>query len=280
MALVLAAAFMHAGWNFASKHVDSGVPFIWLSALCASLIYTPILAVYLFIERPSLGWINVVFLLGAAILHTVYLLVLQKGYRVGALSVVYPLARGTGPLLATGAAIVLMGERPGPLALVGALCIGAGVFFIAGGTGNFSDTRARRGVMFALLTGVVIAAYTLWDKHSVSVLLTPPLLQDWASNFGRATVLAPLALRRGEEVRKVWRFHKRATLTVAVFMPLAYILVLTAMVFTPVSYVAPAREVSILIGTALGARLLTEGEVRRKLVAAAAIVAGVVLLAV
>lgn len=277
---MLAAAFMHAGWNFASKHVDSGVPFVWLSAALAALIYTPILVIYLIIEKPHLGAVNFLFLAGAALLHTTYLLVLQKGYRVGDLSVVYPLARGTGPLLATGAAIVLLGEHPSPLALIGALCIGLGVFVLAGGSGRFRDPKARVGIVFALLTGVVIAGYTLWDKQAVSVLMTPPLLQNWAGDFGRAVILTPIAMRHRGEIRTVWTRHKKATLCVAILMPLAYILVLTAMVFTPVSYIAPAREVSILIGTMLGAKLLTEGHTRRRLFASGAIVAGIVALAI
>src|SRR5262249_61564717 len=80
--------------------------------------------------------------------------------------------------------------------------------------------------------------------------------------------------------RVEWRDHRAEAIGVAVLAPLSYILVLTAMQFTPVSYVAPAREISILIGTAMGTRLLAEGDVHRRLAAAAAMVVGVVVLAV
>jgi drug/metabolite transporter (DMT)-like permease len=132
---------------------------------------------------------------------------------------------------------------------------------------------------YGILTGAFIAAYTLWDKQAVSVLLIPPLLQDWSANLVRAALLSPLAMRRREEVGAVWRAHKPEVIGVALLTPLAYILVLSALVFTPVSYVAPTREISILIGTAMGAHLLAEGDTPRRLFAAGAMVLGVVALA-
>ena len=131
---------------------------------------------------------------------------------------------------------------------------------------------------YALLTGALIAGYTLWDKYAVSALLIPPLLYDWASNLGRTLILAPMAYRRWDGVRATWRRHRRAVLGVAVLSPLAYILVLTALVFAPVSYVAPAREVSILIGAVMGARLLAEGHAPRRIAAALAMFAGIAAL--
>ena len=92
-------------------------------------------------------------------------------------------------------------------------------------------------------------------------------------------VLTPFALRRWNDVRHHWSGNRLEVFGVAVLSPLAYILVLTALVFTPVSYVAPAREISILIGTGMGTRFLAEGEGRRRMVAAIAIVAGVLALA-
>jgi drug/metabolite transporter (DMT)-like permease len=92
--------------------------------------------------------------------------------------------------------------------------------------------------------------------------------------------MAPLALRRREEVVTAWTRQKKAVILVALLCPLSYILVLTAMVFTPVSYVAPAREVSILFAALMGTHLLQEGDVRRRIAAAAAMALGVVALAI
>jgi drug/metabolite transporter (DMT)-like permease len=229
--------------------------------------------------------VGLLFVLGTAVLHTGYFLSLQKGYAVGDLSLVYPLARGTGPLLASAAAIAIFGERPGPVAVLGILLIGGGVFALAwesaGATTGAcpAERRARRlGVAYGVLAGAFIAGYTLWDKQAVSGLALSPVLYYWAALSVQALLLAPVALRRKDEVRAAWRTHRSEVLGVAVLSPLSYLLVLTALVFAPVSHVAPAREVGILIGTALGGGLLREGNAPRRLLAAGAIVTGIVAL--
>jgi drug/metabolite transporter (DMT)-like permease len=166
------------------------------------------------------------------------------------------------------AAVVLLGERPGAVAVSSILLITVGVFLLTGGTGAVRGPSLESGVVYGLLTGVFIAAYTVWDKHAASALLIPPLLQSWATTLVTAALLTPLAMRRREKAVAVWRDHKSEVLGIAVLSPLSYILVLTALVFTPVSYVAPAREISILIGVAMGARLLSEGHAASRLIAA------------
>jgi drug/metabolite transporter (DMT)-like permease len=203
---------------------------------------------------------------------------LQRGYAVGDLSLVYPLARGTGPLLATAAAIVLFGERPSLLVIFGIALITAGVFVLTS-EGVSLRSGLGAGVFYGLMTGVFIAAYTIWDKQAVSALLIPPLLQSWATTIVTTLLLTPLAMGNRKKIMALWRDYKPEVLGVAILSPLSYILVLTALVFTPVSYVAPAREISILIGAAMGARLLSEGDSTRRLIAAAAMVVGVVALA-
>lgn len=282
LVLVLAAAFFHATWNLLAKRVgDGGAETVWLFGAFSALLYAP-LAVWLFLAGEArLGAAEALFMFGSGVLHLGYFVLLQRGYAVGDLSVVYPLARGTGPLLATLAAVAFFGERPSVLALFGVLLITGGVYTISREPTSCerNGSALGRASLYGVLTGVFIAAYTLWDKHAVSVLLTPPLLQDWSANLVRTALLAPLAARRREAVRAVWRAHKLEVLGVAVLTPLSYILVLTALVFTPVSYVAPAREISILIGAAMGASLLGEANAERRLLAAGAMVFGVAALA-
>lgn len=285
LALVLAAAFVHATWNLLAKRAGGGAAFIWLFGSLSALIYAPAVAVVIAVQRPRLGPVELSFLGGSTLLHLAYFLALQRGYRAGDLSVVYPLARGTGPMLSTAAAIAIFGERPTPLALAGTLLVVTSVFVLAGSRsrptgGKGAAAGTQWAVAYGLLTGTLIAAYTLWDKHAVSALMIPPIVLDWASSVGRMLVLAPLALRRWDEVCAEWRTHRLEAIGVAVLTPLSYILVLTALVFTPVSYVAPAREISILIGAAMGTRLLGEGDAPQRLAAAGAMVLGVVALAV
>jgi drug/metabolite transporter (DMT)-like permease len=285
--LVLTAGLFHALWNLLAKRAGGGgAPFVWLYTALSALLYTPVATAPVFIlGETHMSAVGLLFVLGTAVLHIGYFLSLQKGYAVGDLSLVYPLARGTGPLLASAAAIAIFGERPGPVAVLGILLIGGGVFALAwesaGSTTGAcpAERRARRlGVAYGVLTGAFIAGYTLWDKQAVSGLALSPVLYYWAALSVQALLLAPVALRRKDEVRAAWRTHRPEVLGVAVLSPLSYLLILTALVFAPVSHVAPAREVGILIGTALGGGLLREGNAPRRLLAAGAIVTGIVAL--
>jgi drug/metabolite transporter (DMT)-like permease len=279
VALVLSSAVIHATWNYFAKRVGGGATFIWLISVCNAVIYAP-LAIFMFVRTgTTLSLPQIAYMGGSALLHVTYFTLLSRGYRAGDLSVVYPLARGTGPMLSTVAAIVLLGERPTPVALAGAVMIGLGVFILTGDPRKFRESGASKGIMYALLTGCVIAGYTIWDKQGVSVLLIPPLLYDWTGNLLRIVLLTPHALRHRDELRLHCFTHLKQAILVGTLSPLSYILVLTALTFSPVSYVAPAREISILIGAALGARLLSEGDTVRRLAAASVMVVGVVALA-
>jgi drug/metabolite transporter (DMT)-like permease len=279
VALVLAAASIHASWNYLLKTSGGGVGFVWAFALLSSLIYAPLAIGVVIVQHFRFGAEALAFLLASAVLHTAYYLLLDRGYRYGDLSVVYPLARATGPCLTVLVALLALGERPGALALCGAALVVGGAFFLAASPAKLREAKAARGIAFALLTGCMIASYTVVDKQAVSVALIPPILQDWGANLGRVLVMAPLALRRREEVREAWNRRRKAVILVALLCPLSYILVLTAMVFTPVSYVAPAREISILFAALMGAHWLQEGDVTRRIAAAAAMALGVVALA-
>lgn len=278
LGLILAAAVGHATWNLLAKQAGGGAAFVWLFGSLAAVIFAPLALLVIIFQRPEIGLSQAIFLAGSVLLHMAYFLLLQQGYRFGDLSVVYPLARGTGPMLSTIGAVLILGERPGMLGVLGAGLIILGIFLLTGSVLTLSSASGA-GLGFGVLTGVLIASYTLWDKQAVGELSIPPLLLDWSLSVGRAAVLAPVARRRWIEVQRIWREARLQVIGVAILSPLAYILVLTALAFTPVSYVAPAREISILVGTILGARLLSEGEGLRRVGAASVMVVGVVALA-
>ena len=277
--LILGAAFIHATWNFLNKHAAGHATFTWLVALLSALLYAPATITVIEVWEIEISSVAVGLITGSAALHTAYFVLLNQAYRVGDLSLVYPMARGTGPLLAAIAAILFLGERPSLLAVIGALLIVGGAIVLTTNPARLRQKEARDAVMFALVTGLFIAAYTLWDKQSVSRFGVSPIVLDWGANVGRALFLTPVALKYPDHVVVEWREHTYEAIGCAVLIPLAYILVLTAMRFTPVSYVAPAREISILIGTAMGTRFLGEPDARRKLAGASAMVLGVVGLA-
>ena len=270
---------MHATWNLFAKRAEGGVVFTWLFAALSSIIYAPVGIAYWLTQSVNLEPISFMFIGGSAVIHILYFLTLQRGYRVGDLSFIYPLARGSGPLLSTLGAVALLGERPSLLALSGTALIVVSVFVLAGGS-NLLAPSQRRALIYGLVTGAAIASYTLWDGFAVSRLSVPPLLLMWLSECARAVILSPYALKDKKRVRLEWQRHKVAAFVIAILSPLAYILVLSALTFTPVSYVAPVREISILIGAILGTQLLAEGDVRRRLGAACGMVLGVICLAI
>lgn len=332
--LILVAAVAHASWNLFSKQasVTGAVSFIWLMSAAATALYAPVVAVAVLIQQPRLTWLSWVFLAGTGVLQAGYFLFLQTGYRLGDLSLVYPVGRGTGALLAALAGLLIFGERPGPVGIAGIACIVAGIVVIgmpararagaaaaapvpapagaparptaaappaapAAPDGPSAASAARpsgramvsraplapsavSATVFALITGAFIASYTLWDKYAVGTLQTLPLLQGYAAFPIMALVFAPQVHRARDRTARVWRAYRPQILGAAALGPLAYILVLIALSFTAVSAVAPAREVSVLFGVLLGRRLLGEDGLARRLIAAAAIVAGIVAIAI
>jgi drug/metabolite transporter (DMT)-like permease len=290
--LILIAAVAHASWNLFSKQAAAtgAAFFVWLLAAAATALYAPVIVIAVAARPSHLTGANWLFLVGTGVLQTGYFLFLQTGYRLGDLSVVYPVGRGTGALLAAVAGIVLLGERPGAVAIAGIGCIVCGIVLIGlpvrsrrvapGAQPAAPPAPAWMALAFAVATGVFIASYTLWDKHAVAALRTPPLLQGYASFPVMLAALTPLVLRDRQRLAGVWRSFRAQVIGAAALAPFAYILVLAALSFTAVSAVAPAREVSVLLGVVLGRKLLREGSIARRLIAAAAIVAGIIAVAV
>jgi len=277
LALVLGSAFVHASWNFLLKKSGGGTGLITAASLLSLAVYAPIVAAATWIQGYRFSPVHLGLMFGSGMIHTAYFLLLDRAYRSGGdLSIVYPLARATGPLLTIVVAILVLGERPGPAALAGAVLIGASALVLTGNPFAWHRSAARQAVGFALLTGCMISTYTVWDKASVATFLIPPLLYDWGCNLFRVGVLLPWSRHRVPgAMARAWREQRTTVVTIALLSPLSYILVLTAMVFTPVSLVAPAREVSILFAALLGAHLLREGDVLRRAVAAAGMVLGI-----
>lgn len=241
----------------------------------ATVIYAPVVAVSVAVNPPHLTARSWVFLAGTAVLQTGYFLFLLRSYRVGDLSAVYPVGRGTGALLTAVGGVVILGERPGPTALAGIGLLVAGVI-VVGLPSRTGHAPAPVAIVLALATGIFIAAYTLWDKVAVTSVGNPPLLQSYAPFAGMAMALLPFALADPGHTLRTWRAYRRQVLGAGLLSPLAYILVLAAMTFTAVAAVAPAREVSVLFGVVMGRRLLDEGGLVRRLVGAGAIVAGII----
>jgi drug/metabolite transporter (DMT)-like permease len=278
--LVAIAAVAHATWNLTIKAAGtSGTRFLWLTFVVATIAVAPFGIVSLAQVGPQLPLL-LLLALGSGILQIAYFLTLQRGYRLGDVSIVYPLARGSGPLLAVIFAIILFHETPSAPGLIGAGVVVAGVVVIglAGGRGRF--TANRTGILYGLLVGVTIAAYTLWDANAVVQQKLPPLGYFWITILVQLIAFAPFALREPKYTFALAKQHWAAALVVGILSPLAYVLILFAFTLAPVALVAPAREVSVVLVALGGWLLFREPHPVQRVIGAVVVLGGVALLAV
>jgi drug/metabolite transporter (DMT)-like permease len=279
LTLVLVAAVVHPTWNLLARRATQGDPiaFVWLTSALSAGLYVPIVVTLSVTTPTRLHDVraDLAMMAGTGILHVIYFVLLQRSYRVSEFSLVYPLARGTGPLVTALVAVTLLGERLDPLQFAGIAIIVVAIFVIAGGRANGSSALAatrspRRSLGYGITTGFAIAAYTLWDKQAVSVLAISPILYDFGRTVSQTLLLSPTVLHAKEKrnaLRTTWSQFRGEAFGVAILSPLAYVLILYALTAAPVSLVAPLRESSIVIGAFMGAHVLKEGELRRRIVA-------------
>ncbi|CAN7535212.1 DMT family transporter [Acidovorax delafieldii] len=285
-ALIILAGLIHACWNIVAKKAGGDSRFAFFTSVIMMVVWAP-LGWYLGRDTvPQWGAVEWGFVAASGLLHVAYFVILLRGYRVADLTVVYPLARGSGPLLSSLVAITLLGEQISALGALGIVGVVGGVFLIAGGPGLLraahdpaARARVHKGILYGLLTGAFIASYTVVDGYAVKFLLMSPILVDYMGNFVRVGLLAPVVLRDLPTARTLWLAQWRFALAVAVVSPVAYVLVLYAMQQAPLSHVAPAREVSMLFAALIGGHLLGEGDRVARIFGALCIAAGVTALA-
>lgn len=281
LALVLAAAVAHASWNVIAHGISrAGSPFLWWGAVASTVVWVGVV--------PFTGGIGAAdlpsFALGvlvSAVLHVGYMAVLQRGYREGSLSTVYATARGTGPFLSVIVAVLLLGERPSALALLGVAAVIVGVVAI-----GFVDRRpagsGRRidpGLLFGALTGVAIAVYTIWDAHAVREWELSPVAFMVGTTLLQVPFYSVAVRGRWGAVLALGRTQWRRILAFGILSPLSYILVLTAIQLAPVALVAPLREVSVVLVSLFGAFVLRESRPGWRIAASLVVLTGIVLLA-
>jgi drug/metabolite transporter (DMT)-like permease len=277
--LVVLAAFAHATWNFLAKRAADSEHLIWFSSATEALFFAPV-AVWVLIDAwSSLALKSALFLLATGLMHLVYTNSLLRGDRVGDFTVVYPLARGSGPLLSFFGAILLLHERASALAVIGALVVSMGILLLSGGLAVFRYKAGHGGLFWGAATGCTIACYTLIDGYSVKTLLISPFLVAYAGNLFRAMVLSSGAYRQRASLSTEYVKYWKEACGIAFLTPVGYILVLFAMRRAPISHVAPVREMSVMIGVFYGARFLREGHIVRRIIGSALIAGGVAALA-
>lgn len=280
--LVIAAAIAHAAWNVVAHGVSkAGMPFLWWGAVGGTVVWIGAIPF-----TGGLGTDDVLaFLLGvgvSAVLHVGYMAVLQRGYREGNLSTVYATARGTGPFLSVLVAVLVLGERPSAVALIGVAAIIVGVVAIGIVDRGRAGERRRGidlGLVFGLLTGVAIAIYTIWDANAVRTWSLSPVAFMVGTMLLEIPFYSVGVRGRWGAVRALGRSQWRRIVAFAILSPLSYILVLTAIQIAPVALVAPLREVSVVLVSLFGVLVLQESRPGWRIAASAVVAAGIVLLA-
>jgi drug/metabolite transporter (DMT)-like permease len=261
--VVLLAAVLHASWNALLKPIDERLATFALGGLATAAVCLPAAP----FEVPNRAAWSYVAASGA--LHVVYNMLLARSFAAGEFNQVYPLARGSSPLLVALGAAVLAHEHLGGARLAGLLVVSAGLSALAG--------RPRRGdgpaVGLALCTGVLIAAYTLVDGIGVRHAGDPLSYIVWL--FALQSILTAVVARR--QLPGVVHRWRRG-LTVAVLSTAAYGLVIWAQRHGALAAIAALRETSVIIAAGIGAIVFHERLGTRRTMASVTVVAGVVLL--
>jgi len=273
--LALGAALMHAGWNALAKRGGDPLAFLFCAGSLGALFYLPG-ALYVLWAR-GFPPAALPFVIATVLLHAIYFFALGQAYRVGDLSLVYPVARGTGVALVPIFALLLFEERLSPLGTAGVALVVLGIFSLHPRPGTGRARLLAPGTGWAFATGLAIAGYSLVDKAGVARL--HPLPYITLMEVGAALVLMPAVLPKRDVLRREWRTNWRTIVLVAAMSPGGYLLVLFAFQLSKTGYVVAAREVSIVFSALIGGFLLREGALARRLAAAAMVAAGVVCVA-
>jgi drug/metabolite transporter (DMT)-like permease len=269
--LTLAAAGLHAGWNLLLKSSGDPLPTSTRSMATSALVVAPVaLIAWWFGGHPGLppaGWLIVGV---SALAELGYFIFLSRAYQAGDLSVVYPVARGTGPVVAVLAGLLLLRERLSLLEMLGVVALLAGIWLVR-------KPKMSAALVPALITGLFIGTYTTLDR--IGINLGSPWLYGGVLWILMALFLA--AWTRGEPLRRGKGENWRVSITIGLMLAAAYGLVLFALTVAPVAIVAPLRESAIVLVTAWGVWRPQERQgAALRVVGAIAIVAGIALIAV
>ncbi len=281
LGIVFASAFLHAGWNYLTKKSRRKIVFIWWFLLMTLVLFLPMF-LYSWPQTTisRVGWYCVA---ATALLHALYFWFLGGAYERGDLSLVYPLARGSGPMFVPFLAMGLIHEQLSLLGGFGIILIVFGIYVIH--LQSFSRQSFLKPFMelqggaslWALCTGMTIAAYSLVDKVGVGAVEPPVYI--YLMLVGTWLLLSPYVLAKERAwMQEEWRINKGAILIVGFLSPFTYMMILFAMQLSKVSYVVAVREVSIVFSAFYGVAWLGEKHARQKLIGAVLIASGVVFI--
>jgi uncharacterized membrane protein len=293
------AAVLHAAWNILLKTAGDPLRTATAGMVAASLVIVPGAAVLWFVtDQPGIppeAWLVA---LASGVAETAYFVFLAQAYRVGDLSVVYPIARGTAPLYAIAIGVLILGERLAPIAWLGVALLLAGLLVVQQPWRFLRGGQPPAGAGFALLTGAMIATYSAFDR--VGVQMVPPWLYAaliWpAAAVGLVLVDRVRARRRRTAAREALAadgvvvevvdppVDRPRAIIGGLLTFAAYGFVLAALSRAPLAIVAPLRESAVVLTSLWGVLRLGEAADRREVTlrigGSVLVLAGAVVLAI
>lgn len=291
LGLVLIAAVLHAGWNLAVKQAQQKQVFLWWALVIGSLCFT----VFIFTNPPlpARAWPYVI---SSAFMEALYFVALTWAYDIDDFSLVYPLARGTAPMLLVIWSTLFLGEPPRPAGLLGILLLALGLIIV--GSGSLWSRLSKRsghasevvqapgsrfsfaGIVAALTTALCVSIYSAIDGAAARFVMPLPYTV-WI--LGLSTIFAaPVVIARygASTMLGEWRLNWRRIILVGLTALLTYALILQAYTMAHVSYAGSVREVSIVFAALIGWRFLGEGFGIPRIIGSLLIFLGIIVIAV
>nr|WP_232243256.1 DMT family transporter [Paenibacillus sp. GSMTC-2017] len=271
--LVLSAGFLHSIWNLYTKRSINKYVFLWYCQLASILIFLPWTIVeWGNTELTSTGWWIII---ASMLLHGLYLVLLAATYSIGDLSQVYPIMRGTGPLLVPLLGVTLLNEKLSVFGWIGVVSIVIGIAMLSNISFKRNETSTLKAPLLALTVGICIASYIIVDK--IALEYAPAVVVNGASNIAGVIALSWFAFRSTgmqNELKVNWKI----ILLGGLIAPGGYLLFLFALNYGPVAQLAPMREIGTVFGTIMGIYILREKQGKRRLITSIFITAGVIVL--
>ena len=270
--LVLLAATLHALWNFAAKKVSGNLSVLWLGLCMASMLSWPFAISVYRPEDMTPGGLACIAATG--VIHAGYFWLIAKAYRNGEISLVYPVARGTGVAGTAVLALLWLREVPALIGVLGIaiICLGTALL----GSGQRGQREAIAAFLYALGIGLTIALYSVVDKLGVRTV--HPIVYISSMFTLTALILFPyMRLRQWPECRDALHQLKTYIGIIGIGSIGTYLMILFAFRLGPASYIVAVREFAVVIGALLGLIFLGEQMTVRKAIGMTAIVCGILL---
>jgi drug/metabolite transporter (DMT)-like permease len=271
--LVLGAAVAHAAWNAIAHGIEDKLVALLQMSLGCSVVAVPLILASPFPRAESWPW-----LIASVIVHIAYQLLLMTSYRLGDFGQMYPIARGSSPLIVTGLAALFVHETPLPLELAGVVVISIGLASLVFATGARIRPGNGKAIGAALATGLTIAVYTTIDGTGVRASGSAAGYTGWLLLLSMLTMVGYALARRGPVLLTQARRKPWLGLLGGVLSLLAYGLVLWAQTIGPLAAISALRETSIIVGAIIAAIVFKEGFGPRRIAATLIVFAGIVLI--